>query len=543
MGFMRRFLGEKCLLVLFSSLWFGITTQSASSGVPFRHLSSFRCGTDPTGLKLSPRLQLGVDLRGGSKEGDEYDADEDEEDEYDDDDSDDASVEISTGSDTVFKLFKGVVKLAGKLTVSTLKVTSRVVLAAFESGDDGEEEDTSVATSIVKSLKRMWKAAWNPDAASADTGKEDRVAEDEDDASEEATKKRPKKKEKTETRVERKPDFGRFLSSSYGIEGTRDDLDSVPLVLGGTISDALREARSQARLLVVLIPSSRPGKGGKNSVDEEAIRGFLSAEVSSVAEKRARKSGDTGSYVLWGAKAGSAEAVAAIKRLKAKQTNSKGQKRPVLLVAYPSQVIDRGVPKVVPRLLAQHHCSPPPSPEMMAAWLNALRKRHAKQFASMQAERREEQLYKERRDGYQDSVQSDRDRERRERIEEEERQEKEQAERERIEQLERRREALRSSLPDEPDSSVTGTKTIALRMADGRSTQRRFAPDTPVATLFNLVDVSFEMERETVILTTLNGQKTLTWEEDNEATLAEVGFGRMTGLRVSIQKEEDETSS
>ena len=47
---------------------------------------------------------------------------------------------------------------------------------------------------------------------------------------------------------------------------------------------------------------------------------------------------DSGSYVVWGAKASSPEAITAIKRLKAKQSSSKGDKRPVLVVAYPAQV-------------------------------------------------------------------------------------------------------------------------------------------------------------------------------------------------------------
>ena len=64
----------------------------------------------------------------------------------------------------------------------------------------------------------------------------------------------------------------------------------------------------------------------------------------------------------------------------------------------------------------------------MAAWLNALRKRHAKQYASMHHELKEAQLFKERTEGYKSSVVSDIQRKEREQKEEEERIAKEQAE-------------------------------------------------------------------------------------------------------------------
>ena len=111
-------------------------------------------------------------------------------------------------------------------------------------------------------------------------------------------------------------------------------------MLGGTLSDALRVARSQARLLVILIPSGRPNK--KQPADQKAIESILSYDVSQASNKRARKSGETatGSFLCWGAKAGSPEATTAIKRIKVNPTApmSKGGKPPTLVVVYPDLV-------------------------------------------------------------------------------------------------------------------------------------------------------------------------------------------------------------
>ena len=80
-----------------------------------------------------------------------------------------------------------------------------------------------------------------------------------------------------------------------------------------------------------------------------------------------------------------------------------------------------GGPKLVPRKLAQHHCSPPPEAALMAGWLNALRKRHAKQYKVMQTELKEIEYFKERKEGYKESVKADIKRKEEERVEEEKR--------------------------------------------------------------------------------------------------------------------------
>jgi glutamate synthase domain-containing protein 2 len=193
----------------------------------------------------------------------------------------------------------------------------------------------------------------------------------------------------------------------------------------------------------------------------------------------------------------------------------------------------------VPKVIAQHHCSPPPTPALMAAWLNALRKRHAKQYSVMQTELKEVQYYQERKEGYKESVQNDIVRKNQEKEEEAKRAAAEKADKEHQEAIAKRRTELKASLPEE--ATDKGAKKIAIRFADGRSGQRRFTGDQPLSTVFNWVDVMYEIEREKVILTTMNGKQTFTWDEvENEKSLDEAGLGRMTGFRVAEKKEEEE---
>jgi glutamate synthase domain-containing protein 2 len=193
----------------------------------------------------------------------------------------------------------------------------------------------------------------------------------------------------------------------------------------------------------------------------------------------------------------------------------------------------------VPKVIAQHHCSPPPKAVLMAAWLNALRKRHAKQYSVMQTELKEVQYYQERKEGYKESVQNDIVRKNQEKEEEAKRAAAEKADKEYQEAIEKRRTELKSSLPEEATSK--DAKKIAIRFADGRSGQRRFTRDQPLSTVFNWVDIMYKIEREKVILTTMNGKQTFTWdEEENEKTLDEAGLGRMTGFRVAEKKEEED---
>jgi len=176
----------------------------------------------------------------------------------------------------------------------------------------------------------------------------------------------------------------------------------------------------------------------------------------------------------------------------------------------------------------------------MASWLDSLRKRHGKLYGKMQNDLKEAEYYKERKEGYSDSVKSDNERKKREKEEEAERVAKEKAEQERQEALEARRVELIESLPEEDTSK--DAKKVAVRFQDGQSGQRQFSPDSLVFDLFNWVDAIFEMEREKVVLTSMNGKILLKWDEEtNGKSLKDIGLGRNTGFRVSEAQNEEET--
>ena len=326
---------------------------------------------------------------------------------------------------------------------------------------------------------------------------------------------------------------------------------------GGTtpLTTAMAIARSQARLLVVYIPAK--GRSSKSKTNNGVATNSLgSKEVARAANRPSKKkkgeksngNSKLGSFLLWSAEnASSAEISAAMKRLKAKHPTKGGTSSPILLVAYVAQSSTQidpatGRPKLQPRVLAQHHGNPPPSPTAMAAWLSSLRKRHGKQYAVMQHQKREAELYVERQKGYADSQVEDREREIQAQREEEERLAKEQAEKERKAAMEQRRKELAESLPEEPEAGGDGVVTIALRFADGRRGQRRFDGDEDMATVFNWVDGLFGMERERVELSTMAGQKKFVWGdvEDGDMTLSDAGLGKMTGLRVAEIEDDDE---
>jgi len=167
---------------------------------------------------------------------------------------------------------------------------------------------------------------------------------------------------------------------------------------------------------------------------------------------------------------------------------------------------------------------------------------------AMQHELRETRLFQERHEGYKSSVESDLQREKEEKEKELERLAKEKALEEEQKALEERRLELQASLPDEPtsNSKASGIITIALRFSDGRTGQRRFLSDTDVNVVFNWVDCTYKMEREKIVLSTMNGKNSFQYEENPEeedgvsgVTLKSVGLPRMTGLRVTETKEEE----
>ena len=130
--------------------------------------------------------------------------------------------------------------------------------------------------------------------------------------------------------------LGPYFQEAYGVAVSKEVEGNVPITIhDGSLNDALVKARAQARLLVTFFPSSKPNNRSKTSMDKIAIKSILSSEVARMAERKARKKGEGGSFLIWSAKSGSQEAAVAMKRLKVK----KGSKNtPILLVCYPAQV-------------------------------------------------------------------------------------------------------------------------------------------------------------------------------------------------------------
>ena len=340
-------------------------------------------------------------------------------------------------------------------------------------------------------------------------------------------------------------DFGTYLEKAYSIsKSSRNQLEEPCTVHSGSFSEALSQTQSEARLLLVLIPSEKPSAG--SPTDVSAIASFLSQEVALMADKKALKGGlKMGSFYLWSALPGSTEALQALKRLKLSLKNPQGTKRPVLAAVYVG-VDSRG--RLVPKLLAQHHAMPPPPPETMAAWMNALRKRHKAQYTKMQTNVRELELYKERQEGYQSSMVQDTENRQKEAELAAESKRKAEEEAKHQAEIQERRARLEDELGGEVSKDTPNSKVLSIRMDSGESHRRRFPHDATIEMVLNWADVQCQVEREKVVLTTLNGKQSFSWDDRRDATLEEVGLGKMTGFRLGFAKaaaeepEEPETS-
>ena len=340
-------------------------------------------------------------------------------------------------------------------------------------------------------------------------------------------------------------DFGTYLEKAYSIsKSSRNQLEEPCTVHSGSFSEALSQTQSEARLLLVLIPSEKPSAG--SPTDVSAIASFLSQEVALMADKKALKGGlKMGSFYLWSALPGSTEALQALKRLKLSLKNPQGTKRPVLAAVYVG-VDSRG--RLVPKLLAQHHAMPPPPPETMAAWMNALRKRHKAQYTKMQTNVRELELYKERQEGYQSSMVQDTENRQKEAELAAESKRKAEEEAKHQAEIQERRARLEDELGGEVSKDTPNSKVLSIRMDSGESHRRRFPHDATIEMVLNWADVQCQVEREKVVLTTLNGKQSFSWDDRRDATLEEVGLGKMTGFRLGFVKaaaeepEEPETS-
>lgn len=321
-----------------------------------------------------------------------------------------------------------------------------------------------------------------------------------------------------------------------------------------SLAEALDLANANARFLVCYIAKRHCSQ---NAV---AVPALLAPEVIKAANRRplGKSQADAvlrSHYVWITDDDDDRAAAAALRRLRARPPPPRGAgakgTAPVLVVIHPAATRHSatGQLRVTPRIVAQHHCQPPPaSPAGLVAWLATLRRRHRRDYARLQHERRERRLHQERTEGYRGSVEEDGARARREAEERARREQEEEEERRRAARVEARRKRLRAALAPEPVAGAEGSVTIALRFAARGSgdregpLQRRFDKGTTrMNDVFDWVDAVHGLERETVELSMMNGAKTFVYveaEEDEEKggdsmTLEETGLGKMVALRVT----------
>ena len=374
-----------------------------------------------------------------------------------------------------------------------------------------------------------------------------------------------------------------------------DESTASSIVLDGSFKDALLYAKQQGRLLIAFIPEkpipissllSSQQTGDAKSFDHLIMSSFTSLEVTRAAQQAPPKSKkiqqqtnkNAGSFVLWYCSGGmtSSEAVSLFKRIQGgtmQYKNAAGQKRPILLALYPQT-------STTPRLLTQHHCSPPPlSTEKFVEWLRTIRKKNKKYYYKLQKQIQEYRWEQERKHGYKSSIQSDIEMKQRAIQQELERQRLLQLKTEKNEQMQQRRIQLfkaldqvtvnASSTPKATTTTPTTTTTIALRFADGRShsissttekvelLKRTFNEHATIRDVFHWIDAVHEIPYETITLQTMNGKRTFVYSNNNnnrnevetksddssdvdndslDVLLHESGLGKMIGLRVIIKK-------
>ena len=172
---------------------------------------------------------------------------------------------------------------------------------------------------------------------------------------------------------------------------------------------------------------------------------------------------------------------------------------------------------------------------------------------------------KERSEGYMRSIEEDAIREKKEEEELQRKREEEEKMERRRKEMEQRRGELLENLPEEPENGE-GVMTVALRFQSvpsnaAASTQRRFSKNDTMNDVFNWIDATHGLERETIILSTMNGSRSFRYVEDKgenddqeeekeidggdamiqeeNMTLEQAGLGRMTALRVTKMATED----
>mmetsp|Transcript_9020 Transcript_9020/g.13973 ORF Transcript_9020/g.13973 Transcript_9020/m.13973 type:complete len:574 (+) Transcript_9020:90-1811(+) len=490
-------------------------------------------------------------MRGGSiQEEDDEDDDEDEEEEEEDDDEEEEDDDDDEKKDNVATIDSSesdgevMMELIIKRTLSLYKaMLSKLssMLGADSAAASGENKEEFEIVSLFEQLIEKAKTFLQQFLTMNDSPLQTSAI---------------KKKARARS-ISSQANMRDILSTTYGVPPLSSSSSSsehnetttksnIVNIVGGSLSDALQLARSKARLLIVVIPAYVPETPSDPTTNDAAVvGGLLSEEMNALMEQPAlKKNKEYGSFFVWSALPSSAEAEVATKRLSSalskqqqkSKTKKKKTKSPLLLVCYPatkSGSSSSNQAMIVPKVIAQHHADPPPS--SMKSWLVTIRKQHLKHYAKMQHETKELQLLRERQAGYESSIKDYKEQQRKEK----EKQKLERLEKERLEARKKERQALKESLPQEPEAGDNNDDvvTISLRFADGSRGQRRFRNNVLLSTVFDWVDACFEMERECVVLTTMNGKETYKYpnqEDDDDAkTLVQAGFGKMVALRVS----------
>ncbi|KAL3793956.1 hypothetical protein HJC23_009439 [Cyclotella cryptica] len=376
-----------------------------------------------------------------------------------------------------------------------------------------------------------------------------------------------------------------YLAQKYGVSDTSQiHHSSVFTSTHTSFNEILQKSNADARFLICYIASE---SSPQNKI---LIPSFLDAQFNKVCKRKPlgkKNLQDSGSFYVWICCTDKAAGEEAKKRLKIKPlssgssaTSSNKQKKkttpPILTILHPASTVDSSNRlKVSPRILVQHHCNPPPSSvDTLSAWVTSVRKRHLREYAKLQHDRKEVLLMKERSEGYMRSIQEDAVREKKEEEELQRKREEEERIQRRREEMERRRAELLESLPEEPENGE-GVITVALRYQSvppnaAASTQRRFSKNDTMNDVFNWIDAMHALERETIVLSTMNGSRTFRFVEDKvekddreeeeleeidddddddakvkgeNMTLEEAGLGRMTALRVTKISTEDSAVS
>lgn len=367
--------------------------------------------------------------------------------------------------------------------------------------------------------------------------------------------------------------FVAHLESKYNIE---TNPKHHPSILPSTFSltEALQKSNADARFLICYITNNN-NINNENDIDKTLIPTLLHPQFTKYLDRKPlgkKNLQNSGSYYLYICHDKHSREEA-LKRFKSFNKKNKKNNSPFLAILYPATAMDStGKLSVKPKLLGQYSChntihnnnnnndtaNSSSLVESMSSWITSIRKRHIRDYAKLQHERRERMYLNERRDGYQRSVVEDTVREEKEKEEQRKRMEKEEVERKRMEGILARRVVLLENLPEEPENdSGDGSGsivTIALRFQDatlssgvGKTTgdsltqqQRRFNKSDTMNDVFNWVDGVHGLEREKIRLSTMNGSKMFVYvdeseEEDGEGvrTLEEVGLGKMTALRVT----------